>query len=331
MTNERRQEIRAGVLVLVVGTAFFFTLLYVGMKELFATGSTYIAEFRSTGILKKGAPVRYDGVEIGRVVDIRWNKERRLAEVVLKIEETEILPDGFLAVIETEGFLGQAYILLTTLVDPPAFLLSRPDTTVEPGPDGIPRIAGMDPASYALLLAKGGEIAAKVNEVADTVGLITDAMYEYVGDPVTKARIKNFIANAESASGSFARTGANAEVITLGVRERLPILLDKAERTLAGAERATNEAADAVEAIRPDLEETAYNARVFTTGIAEAPWRIVWKDEKWSEDVRAGRAQVRSLRIDTPIPRADAEAEPPPRRRRTYFTSYDPAGDPSEY
>lgn len=329
--NETRNaEVRAGTFVLLVGGAFFFTLLYVGTSSLFVRGKTYIAEFRSTGILQEQARVRFEGEEVGSVTGVRYNPATRLIDVEFRVKR-EDLPDHMIAVIETEGMLGLPYLSLTSRLGVPGEFLTRPDSAVIIGEDGIPRVAGMDLASLSLLLAKGGEILGKFSTITDTVGRTLSAVHAIVADPETKRRIEATLANAEALSASWAQTGEDAKVIAALLRERVPGITGQVERTLAGAERTTAQAADFIEENRPNLREAIFNARVASLGIAEAPWRLVWKDDNWQEQVRTGRAQERSLRqADT----SAAEAAPPTRestsRRRSYSTSFNPGSSREE-
>lgn len=327
----RRAEIRAGVFVLAVGLASFLSLLYVGTSSLFVRGEEFIAEFHHTGILEPGSRVRFEGVEIGSVTSVLFNHKTSLVEVRLRIKNTEVLPDRYIAVIETEGMLGQPYISLTARLGAPAQFLTRPDSTILVGEDGVKRIAGMELASLALLLAKGSEILEKGSEIADTVGKTVSAVYDIMGDPETKRRIQATLANAEAATANFARTGADASEIALRFRERTPAILNQMDQTLQGAERATNQAAALVEENRPNIREAIFNARVASLGIAEAPWRLVWKDDRWVQDVSTGRAQERTLRQYDTAAVATGEAAgrgngnfSQRSRRSSYGTSFDP-------
>lgn len=331
LAETRAAEIRAGIFVLVVGIFSFVTLLYVGSSSLFVRGEEYVAEFVYSGILEPGARVRFEGVEIGTVTKISFNPKTSLVEVALRIKNTSVLPERFIAIIETEGMLGQPYIALTARLNAPAEYLTRADSLVAAGPDGVKRIAGLELASLAVLLAKGSEMLDKGIAIMDTAGEITSGVHSIVTDPETKRRIMATLANAEAAASNFAQTGADASEIAARFRERTPAILNQVDQTLQGAERATIQAAALVEENRPNIREAIFNARVASLGIAEAPWRLVWKDDRWVQDVTTGRAQERSLRAyDTTAVRAattalsgDGNFSTRP-RSSSYGSSFDP-------
>ena len=331
-TETRRAEIRAGIFVLVVGVASFAMLLYVGTSSLFVRGEEFVAEFHHTGILEPGSRVRFEGVEIGSVTAIAFNPKTSLVEVRLRIKNTAVLPERYIAIIETEGMLGQPYIALSARIGAPASFLTRPDSTIVVGDDGVKRIAGLELASLALLFARGGQMLDKANVMMDTWSSISSHVHGIIADPETKRRIAATLANAEAATANFARTGADASEIALRLRERTPAILNQVDRTLQGAERATNQAAALVEENRPNIREAIFNARVASLGIAEAPWRLVWKDDKWVQDVATGRAQERTLReYDTAALAATAAANQGngnysqrTRRSTSYGSSFDP-------
>ena len=67
MTNEAK----TGALVLISLLALFALLLKVGNFKFLQEGYTIKSQFKFTGGVKKHAPVRLSGVDVGEVKDIR--------------------------------------------------------------------------------------------------------------------------------------------------------------------------------------------------------------------------------------------------------------------
>ncbi len=93
--------------------ALFFLAMKVSNLGTINTGDSYrvTARFDNIGSLKAKAPVTMAGVEIGRVVEIGFDKERFQGVVGMNIYANyDQIPDDTYAKILTAGLLGEQYI-----------------------------------------------------------------------------------------------------------------------------------------------------------------------------------------------------------------------------
>ncbi len=99
---------------MVIGLlALFFLAMKVSNLGTINTGDSYrvTARFDNIGSLKAKAPVTMAGVEIGRVVEIGFDKERFQGVVGMNIYANyDQIPEDTYAKILTAGLLGEQYI-----------------------------------------------------------------------------------------------------------------------------------------------------------------------------------------------------------------------------
>lgn len=113
MKAVKQTEILVGVFMAIGLLALFFLAMKVSNLGSLNTGDSYrvLAHFDNIGSLKVKAPVTMAGVEVGRVAEIGFDKERFQAVVGLDIyAEYDQIPEDTYAKILTAGLLGEQYI-----------------------------------------------------------------------------------------------------------------------------------------------------------------------------------------------------------------------------
>ena len=113
MKSSRQLEMLVGVFMAIGLVALFFLAMQVSNLGTLHTGDSYRvkARFDNIGSLKVKAPVTMAGVEVGRVAQIGFDKERFQAVVGLDIyAEYDEIPEDTYAKILTAGLLGEQYI-----------------------------------------------------------------------------------------------------------------------------------------------------------------------------------------------------------------------------
>jgi len=113
MSQSRNMEMLVGVFVAAGIVALFFLALQVSNLGAISDEEGYHIEarFDNIGGIKPKAPVTMAGVRIGRVSNVRYDKETFEAVVTLTIEnQYDRIPDDTFAKIFTAGLLGEQYI-----------------------------------------------------------------------------------------------------------------------------------------------------------------------------------------------------------------------------
>lgn len=113
--SNNKSDFWVGLFVLLGVLALGFLALRAGNLSTFSFAPTYKVEasFDNLGGLKVRAPIKSSGVVVGRVVDIGFDNQQFLANVVFEIDEKYKFPDDSSASILTSGLLGEQYIGLT--------------------------------------------------------------------------------------------------------------------------------------------------------------------------------------------------------------------------
>ncbi len=113
MSKMRQIEILVGAFMAAGFVALFFLAMQVSNLGTVNTGGSYkvLARFDNIGGLKVKSPVTMAGVEVGRVVDIYYDRKDFRAVAVLGIySQYDGIPDDTFAKILTAGLLGEQYV-----------------------------------------------------------------------------------------------------------------------------------------------------------------------------------------------------------------------------
>jgi phospholipid/cholesterol/gamma-HCH transport system substrate-binding protein len=108
----RANYVVVGTFVLVVLLGVFISILWLARVEFTRTFAYYDIYFSGsvTG-LNEGAPVRYSGVQIGRVIDIRLDPQNpEQVRVTLEVDATTEIKSDAVASLEITGITGVAYV-----------------------------------------------------------------------------------------------------------------------------------------------------------------------------------------------------------------------------
>lgn len=105
-------DLWVGVFVAIGIASLMFLALKVSNSATANLGDTYrlSAEFANIGGLKIRAPVKSAGVVVGRVADIRFDKDLYKAVVDIDVSKNFQFPKDTFANIYTSGLLGEQYL-----------------------------------------------------------------------------------------------------------------------------------------------------------------------------------------------------------------------------
>ncbi|HEX9120485.1 MAG TPA: MlaD family protein, partial [Terriglobales bacterium] len=110
----RWSQLRVGLVVIAASiTLAVLIFLMSGTAGLFTKKITVIAYFDNAGGLRKGAPVRLEGVDVGNVTDITVVPSHGAAPVQVKLKVTakdDFIKKDSLATLSTAGVLGETFV-----------------------------------------------------------------------------------------------------------------------------------------------------------------------------------------------------------------------------
>lgn len=110
--QSKKTDFLVGLFVLLGFLAVLFLALKAGNLSAFSFEKTYqvTAKFDNVGSLKIRAPVKSNGVVVGRVASIDFDNQEFRAVVTLNMEAKYAFPKDTSATIQTAGLIGEQYI-----------------------------------------------------------------------------------------------------------------------------------------------------------------------------------------------------------------------------
>jgi len=108
-------ELIVGLFMIVGFLGFAYLSVKLGDVDLFGDSRSYPlqARFNSISGLKEGAFVEIAGVKVGKVAQIRLDKEDYEAVVTLAIDREVPVQEDSIASIRTAGIIGDRYVNIT--------------------------------------------------------------------------------------------------------------------------------------------------------------------------------------------------------------------------
>ncbi|MCG3175784.1 MAG: hypothetical protein MOGMAGMI_00717 [Candidatus Omnitrophica bacterium] len=190
MKNVISNETKTGALVLVSILLLTGLVLKVGNFKFFQEGYLLRTRFMYSAGVKKHAPVRLSGVDVGEVKDIRIiYGDQTLVELDLWFEEGVKVRKDSKANVSTLGMMGEKYIEIR--VGTPQAEYALPNELIE----------GVEPVRLEDLLEMGTKVAEDIGQTARDVSTLTRNIDGTLTEQ--KPRIGRIFANLEDTSVNF--------------------------------------------------------------------------------------------------------------------------------
>ena len=276
----RKNEVRAGIFILVSFSILVVLLFAVSdLGGILKKRKEIKVIFAASEGLEKNASVRYAGIRIGRVSDMRVVPELGgKVELTLSVYEEAVIKEDVKVSIKTLGLVGKKYVSLDG-----------------GSPDAKPLKAG------AVL---DGESSLKIEdltkmglEIADKLKRIAGNMDRLLGDPGLSKSIKGTVLNVQDVTEHVKGVVLNVEqvvedlkVMTSGKEEvaqslkNLPELLKKLDASVANLKEITDKTDKLVDENRKNVDATMENVKQITDNLKELtddvkkhPWKLIRK------------------------------------------------------
>lgn len=260
-----------GLFVIVLVAVSLGIALWLGKSEFRTDYDRYLAYMRESVVgLSVNSPVKYRGVDVGRVIDIRLNPQNlEEVQLTLEIERGTPIKEDTVATLRVQGLTAYAMVDLNggTRESPPLTakageaypvikttpsLLARLDNTLskllddEKFSDLIQNIGDLAAGAKGLVDEENGTT---LRQILDDVSKVTHALAE------RRDQVDRAIVDASTASSNLAKS-------TASIREELPTLLrrfNSVAATLEGLSRDTARAGATVSTVlteaKPSLEQ----------------------------------------------------------------------------
>src|SRR3989338_7418357 len=183
-------EAKTGILVLVCLAALGALALKVGNFKFFQEGYTVKCQLHYSAGVKKHAPVRLSGVDVGEVQDIHiLYSDQTIVELVLWLQEGVKLRLDSKAYVTTLGLMGEKYIEI-----------KAGSSTAEYAKAGS-LIPGQDPVRLEELIETATKVAADIGQMARDISKVTNHVDTAIAD--NKPKLDHIFTNLEDTSVNF--------------------------------------------------------------------------------------------------------------------------------
>lgn len=185
------------VLILLVGLVATMLWLSVGFNQKKYTTYTVYMHEAATG-LSQDAPVKYNGVQVGYVKEIKLNQnDPRQVEILLNIEEGTPVTTSTYATLNSQGITGITYIGLSASTSDLTPIPQMPD---EPYP-----VIPSKPSVF-------NQLDSILKKVSEDIGVVSDEAKRIFNEKNAK-HIRHILTNVDHFSKDLARNGKNLNIL----------------------------------------------------------------------------------------------------------------------
>ena len=249
-----------GLFVIVLGASWLAISLWLALGDFstqYRSYRVYLDE--SVSGLYLDAPVKYRGVEVGKVTGIQLNPEvPGQVQLTLDIDASAPIKEDTIAVLTIQGLTGIAFVDLT------GGSLESPPLEAQDGQD-LPVIS-TQPSFFSRLDTSGTELMANLNIIAD---MFAD-LFAAGGDK----SVKEIVENIRKITAAFANRQAELEqgIVSAAVlldngakvSERLLPLLEQVDETASAFEGMAVGVGDASESINRYVDSSGAGVQHFS-------------------------------------------------------------------
>ncbi|MCR9221301.1 MAG: MCE family protein [Alphaproteobacteria bacterium] len=212
--------------------------------------------------LRTGNPVRYRGIPVGVVSDMRINPDNvEEVQVTIEVPRTTPIKEDATASLEFQGITGVAYVQISggthdapALKPPPGrtrpvipSMQSQIQEVMDQAPELLSRFIGLVDQAREIM---NDENRQRLSETLTNLSGFTGALANSSGD------IEQALSETAATLAQVRATAAEAETVLASFADHSDAIATSLDETLAQANRLTGEAAALVEAARPLVDET---------------------------------------------------------------------------
>ncbi len=260
-------------------------IVWVSASKYFSGGSLYVSYFdESVQGLKVNSPVRYRGVDVGIVEDIRVAPDNKLVEVVMKIDLKGDLPRDVVTQLKAVGITGLVIVEMDR---------RRPsDSVKEIGFRARHPVIHSRPSEIKALLSGIDTVIEKI-KLIDFTGISDQLRFTVgaAGNLLTDKRIDKIITTLESTAENL--DGISSRFEDLFAKESAPDLLEEARMTLVEARETIALIRSALDSM--NLAETAGKAGNIINNMEKQASLTAMEIRETSENLRRASETLEEL------------------------------------
>jgi phospholipid/cholesterol/gamma-HCH transport system substrate-binding protein len=269
-----------GLFVTVGSLIGFVFIVWLGASKYFENGMTYVTYFdESVQGLQVDSSVKYRGVDVGRVLKIGVAPDRRLVEVVIKINYSRPVEPDVLSQLKTVGITGIVFIELDRRRKGEAVLGTQ--LQFEP--------------PYPVILSRPSDISLIMSGVADIYQKIQKIDFEGISDQLksTAKSIDIFFNNEKMNHTMKHIEAATASLESTTQRIDKMVAEGKVDKTLQEAQQTLAQIRKEIGAMR--LGDTAGKATRFLDHLDQRTRRVSNHMEDTLMEIKSSSENINKL------------------------------------
>ncbi len=292
------------VLALIAGLVVF--AVWFGKFQFDKQFSRYDILFEGsvTG-LDLGGSVRFSGVSVGEVIDIRLEPDRpNLVRVTIEVHSETPVREDTVASLELQGLTGGLYVLLSGGAAESAQLVSedkKQHAVIRSRPSSLEQILAGAPELLQganQLIANGNLLLnadnrARFAEILENTSRFTNTLADQ-GEA-----IDSLFADAAATMENLRKASASVEQLATGVQEKSDPLFEQANNTLLAAEQLADSLEGTAGAAQADLhslaEDLGNSAKSFTRMVNQINATVAENREPIRDFTAAGLYELTTL------------------------------------
>jgi len=286
----RSNEIKAGCLVFSSIVLLVVFLIIISGLDLFKSTKIYFARFKNTSGLEVGSLVRFGGMEIGTVKNVRIAPDNNSQiEFMLEVDENIPIKEDSEALITSIGIMGEYYIELTTgtpnsnLLSPGSMLNCKellPMMMLTESVDKITQQLSVTIESVNKILGK--ENQQQIHQLFVNLNRLLEDNQHAVTSMMT---------NMNAVLADLNSMGDKLDTLLLDNQESITSAIGQLEKTLTNSQELIQDFQHTMknvdqmivnqngsyDQIMENLRRTSRNLDDFTKSIKEKPWSLIRK------------------------------------------------------
>ncbi len=283
-------EVKAGIFIFVaIVLTIAFLMIIIGASK-FEDKVSYRARFSYVGGIEPGSIVRYAGVQVGHVTDVKLaGKKFPGAEVVFEVKEGTPVRTDSKAYLTTVGIMGSYYVEISTgsadaPLLPPGSLIPSKDVTgyaqmSDEASEMLKEMTELVDGMNALLNQQNREKISKALSAASDIVVTTEMNLD-----TTLQSVHTLTVQMEAMLGNMDRMIAQNESTLTQSVQNLEQLLRSSQETvkhvnnlLQGVDKSLMSNKSQFQQIIENLNSMTNNLDEFSRQLKERPWSAVRK------------------------------------------------------
>ncbi len=295
----RSNEIKAGCLVIFSIVLLIFVLVLVSGLDLFKKTKIYYAEFKYTSGIEEGSLVRYGGMQVGRVKEVRINDDdNSTIRFALEVDDDIPVKKDSDVFITSIGIMGEYYIEISTgssqaeVLPPGSMLNSKEVTPLMMLTDSFDKLTGQLSVTVDQINQLLG--SENQNQIHDLLVNLNSLLQD------NQQGVSTMMENLNAVLANLNAMGGELDTLILKNQDSITNSINQLEMTLRESKQMMSEFRSTLgnmnqmvvsqdgnyDEIMDNLARTSRNLDEFTKIIKEKPWSLIRKSAPKEREIK---------------------------------------------